>query len=1170
MPIGRKKNLLTEIFHDKRMKKKIYLFVLLTLCVCGLRAEYVAPSEGVFRIINAEYKGVLSETFIGATLKCEAAGDDTDYDQMWIIKKSGNYYTLRNAYSGRYIQTGQFTHEEPYFTDTQAKEWNIMLSSKGNMMYNILDYTKKDPDKGQYVGLHAKGATDKVVRWMPEASKASEWYFEKVNLTEEDLKDVCLGLIEEALVEALPKYFEDAACTKLNSQYASLDEAALRATMEADGIHEALIDMAVKVKGGDWTEANENDKPQWDSDYAKKFRVQLVEPHSIAGEITSWFGYNAHSSMDNPTGVYVNKGETIYIMVEGEIKEGSELWASFITGHSKMPNYTGRFGNGHRLHSGVNMIPCNEDSSAIYINYLVHTYDANTGTFPHKLSEYDDLKVHFAGGHINSYYNAYGDELYKADTDADWMYYEERANLRNITILGKYQVLQFELNDVIGQKEYDDNGNLKEIWGHRGLAKLFPEELPTSLPENQRINAIVEAWDRIMLSELMTLGVAKKSDVDAMNALYPRWDGEWKNKAEIYNYDGYAEFCEGRDYGEYYNHRGLAFGTRTGYMYGSWDHCGYHINTTPAILTQIATEKGATWGPGHEIGHQHQGIFTVNGLTEVTNNLFANIAVWYMGMGTSRLNATEGRLEDAYYVYRTGGDFFGYETKQIWVQTQMYYRLWLYYHRIGNDTQFYPKLFELLRRNPMSKGYAQPGKTTLLHFYQLCCDAAQEDLTEFFRAYGFFRVLKNRFVGDYSDSEYTQSQADIDEAIAAVKAKGYPENKKVLFINDATPDPTYSHDGKTQRIYWDDDPTANWGAGYFPTSTGENAEIGCYVDFMSKEPLTGKYLYTLTDLSVKIEGGDGALGFAIYNNEGEIQAFSNHHNFVVTEEVADMLSMGEARVVAVAAVEGEVEILSSAVSGSESEQQKALRDKIAEAKKYLEMTDATGEKVGLFIPDSTTALAGVTAKAEKALNDNDQTGGTYGEWYARLDKELTVLLNNDAARVPVYANCYYAIFAKENKVYSISYDKNGLRATSAGIADYGNQWQMVPAAEEGTYYLKNRESGYYISAANDGVRAKAAASDVNGALAFRLVAGEPGEFKLQRVDNAQIGLRYSDRQVQGGQGTWWNLTLADDMLGLPEEGTDGKVIIYNIQCVDNEGYLYYNDNKRNGGRVQTS
>ena len=145
-----------------------------------------------------------------------------------------------------------------------------------------------------------------------------------------------------------------------------------------------------------------------------------------------------------------------------------------------------------------------------------------------------------------------------------------------------------------------------------------------------------------------------------------------------------------------------------------------------------------------------------------------------------------GMLSDCGYAMtdKAEGDFFN---NNIWALTQMYYRLWLYYHRAGNNTQFFPRLFELLRKNPMERSYGSgsemrpvttDGKTTMeevgfqltngyrsyLHFYKLCCEAAQEDLTEFFRAHGYFTVMEDRFVGDYSISVYNLSQQMIDEA----------------------------------------------------------------------------------------------------------------------------------------------------------------------------------------------------------------------------------------------------------------------------------------------------------------------------------------------------------------------------------------------------------------------
>jgi len=1075
------------------MKKKISLLLLFVLCVCGMRAQYVAPSEGVFRIVNVEYGAAMTENFVSGKLHCAAVGDADDYEQMWVLKSKANYYTIQNVFTGAYIQTGNAGTEVPYWTGKDGKSFNIVENTTWGG-YNIWD-----TGLGYGQGLHSKGPEGNIVRWTSEANKAaSEWRFVSVDITEEEIAKARKAFEEfanarnneSAFQAALETVFEDDACTVLKAEYAAMDDAALRTALSAKGLDATLVEMAVKVKNDNWGEPNEKaDKPAWDSQYGKKFRVQLIEPYSVAGEVTAWFGHNAHTNMDNPTGLYMNKCQVAYVMVEGEIKEGAELWACWINGHSKMPNYNNGYSNGVRLHTGLNVVPFGSDGSALYINYLVHTYNTASKTFTRKLGDYDDLKVHIEGGYINGYYNTHGDALYTADTDADWMYYEERANMRNITILGRQQVLQFELNDVTVTEE---NGN---TWTERGLAKLLPEELPASLPENQRINAIVEAWDRIMLIEKMTMGLVSKEVADSMNALYPRWDGAWENKAEMYDYEGYYDYCEGRNYADYYNHHGLAFGTVSGYMYGSWDHCGYHINTTPSVMTQIATEAGPTWGPAHEIGHQHQGLLTVNGLTEVTNNLFSNIAVWYMGMGTSRVNGTDGNLPHVYDNFKAGGDFFG---NNIWALTQMYYRLWLYYHRSGYDTQFYPKLFELLRHNPMSGGYYQQGKTTILHFYQMCCEAAQEDLTEFFRAYGFFRVMNNRFVGDYSNSEYTQSQADIDAAIAAVKAKGYPVNNKPLFINDCTPDPTYSHDGKTQRSYWDGNQTSN----------GTNAQIGSYLLFVNPDTtITGKYVYALVDNKVTMSGGNGAAGFAIYNKEGEILAFANHHSFTINDEVLSLVRSGEASIVAVAPVGDDVVVKSKAEDGTEEEQLQALKTSLSAAKAILNLSDDKGVNVGYFKADYLTELQALVEAAEAARDNQDTSMCSYGEWAMALDQMVVQLTEMAIAKVPVYEDDYYALGSVRHKNNSLEYSTAGLKVTFASPAENTKkQWVLVPTGVEHQYYVQNVETGLYVSIVSENVRVKAEAEDSKEAVAFNLIEDEPSRFLLQSAKNTALYL----------------------------------------------------------------
>ena len=181
---------------------------------------------------------------------------------------------------------------------------------------------------------------------------------------------------------------------------------------------------------------------------------------------------------------------------------------------------------------------------------------------------------------------------------------------------------------------------------------------------NGKINIMLEAWDRIMYSELATMGLVSTSTMDKMNSLYPRWTSEG-TAAEIYNYGSatvngetktYKEFCQGLDYSEYFNHHGAGVGAPSGYMSGGWRVCNYHYNTMGSIIGAIANEAGPTWGPAHEIGHQPQAVFNLNGQTEVTNNFFSNVAVWYMGMGTSRVNGSEGSLESVLAAFNTEGN----------------------------------------------------------------------------------------------------------------------------------------------------------------------------------------------------------------------------------------------------------------------------------------------------------------------------------------------------------------------------------------------------------------------------------------------------------------------------------------------------------------------------------
>ncbi len=865
-----------------------------------------------------------------------ASTSETDKAQQWYVTFSGSDYTFRNLATGRYLKGN----------DNTSHEWSLSEESNNLTVTQVNgNYCLRGASHSNDYGYMHKDGSNNVVSW-ENSNTNTQWTPYTVYYEPEELQAIWTeveNLIpSSATIETyqtkLNAIFADEACTELNSTYKSKSVSQIQSDDNYLALPAALQNMVLKVKNNNWDEANAvNGKEKWDNDYAKKFRVQMYEPYSIEGEVTGYLGINAHCNMDNPTGIYANAKQTIYLMVEGEIADGAELWLAFQNGHGATSSYNN---SGHmQLHKGLNAVPYFFDGCQLWINYVVHTYNSAGATisekFPEnrKLSKYSPLKIHIEGGHINGFYNAIGDFRAKdsgtedlwgeVDNDDDWRYYKERVPLngtdapnRDFPILGHRQTLLFEFGDIIdgaGSFQYgiaqwldivvggqlmDDATYLTTpncnggTYGSSGTFDLY-EGMGINAT-NGRINMMVEAWDRIMYSELATMGLVSTSTMDKMNSLYPRWTAT-NSPAEIYDYNNkskvdnktYKEFCQGIDYSEYFNHHGTGQGAYDGYMSGGWRVCNYHYNTMSSIIALISSQSGPTWGPAHEIGHQHQGTINLEGQTEVTNNFFSNVAVWYMGMGTSRYNGADGCLEQVLSAFNTD-DNDAY-TNNIWALAHLYYRLWLYYHLAGNNTQFWPRLYELCRQVPLvnNRRGTNDGSETLLRFYQHACDAAGEDLTEFFRAHGYLEVMENREVGDYYGATYNQSQAQIDEAIQSVKKKNYPANYAVLLINDGTSETTVKHDGKSKRSLWDGSATA---------------ELGSVNDFISGDvDVTTNYTAQLSsDGTITMTGGEGGVGFLMFNGEGELVAFSNKPTFKLSEEAKELYrSKGESAIVVV-------------------------------------------------------------------------------------------------------------------------------------------------------------------------------------------------------------------------------------------------------------------------------
>lgn len=1130
-------------------------FTLLILCSSAAFAQLSSLTDGaVYHFQNVGNTGIA----LGASALSDVAGVSSDTDnksQQWYVKKSGDYYTFRNLANGRYLKGAGQSSPWGLTTDTSADANFFELASVGgNNTLRCKPYT------GGYGYMHKDGSNN-IVGWEPAAT-ATQWTITDIKYSEAELNAIwdeiaALTPDEETVrsyESALDEIFEDGACTKLRSAYASMSETSIKADANYLKLPTELQAMVLKVYSGTWNEANAIEgKDEWNNEYARKFRVQMYEPYSIEGEITSYLRFNAHCNMDNPTGLYANNGQPMYIMVEGDIAEGAELWVAHQTGHGATAKYDNIAYT--QLKEGLNVVPYFNDGSQLWINYVVHTYNSAGATiqekFPHKISDFKPLKIHIEGGYINGYYNAIGDfraadsgteDLWgDVDNDEDWKYCKERAPLngtdapnRDFPLLGHRQTLLFEFGDIT-----DEGGNVQKgisYWLDAVVNHTVGDSVVVATPDkpynnsgdfsdytgmgldadNGRINIMIEAWDRIMYSELATMGLVSASTMDKMNEMYPRWTAEGK-KAEIYNYgksaadqQTYIDFCQGIDYSEYFNHHGTGQGAYSGYMSGGWRVCNYHYNTMGSVIGKIAVEAGPTWGPAHEIGHQHQATFNLNGQTEVTNNFFSNVAVWYMGMGTSRYNGSQGSLQSVLEAFnKEGNDAY---TNNIWALTHIYYRLWLYYHLAGNNTQFWPRLYELCRRVPIVNGSQISGETSLLRFYQHACDAAGEDLTEFFRAHGYLEVMENRLVGDYSNGTYNQTQEQIDAAIAAVKAKNYPQNLAVLFINDGTSDTGVQHDGKTARQLWDGEPTADFGS----VTDFIKGDVSVSTNYTASVDANG---------NVTMSGGSGGIGFIILNEKGEIVSFSNKSSFPLSDETAYLLATG---VLTISSIDDESEITEVEIDLS-ALQQRLLNELIAEVKPIVDLADDTNTKVGFY---KATSMADLVA-AYDAAKEQLSTGVALGAAYEKLYTEYKNVQNDEYAVIKIMPGSTYAIQNKTGKDYmSVNIADNKIITNSTAPADEAkNRWVFEQGSTSGRYKIKNVSTKTYLQAVTD-------ANSVDftvGNAAVDYIVSEVGSGYLA-LSTAAVPERYMDRHNANQVATWdakgdnasWYITLVEE------------------------------------------
>jgi len=318
---------------------------------------------------------------------------------------------------------------------------------------------------------------------------------------------------------------------------------------------------------------------------------------------------------------------------------------------------------------------------------------------------------------------------------------------------------------------------------------------------------------------------------------------------------------------EYFNNHIMAVSTTdpNAYMDASNRRVNFATSALYKIISreQLNAAEDNTWGPAHELGHVNQGAINWKSTTESSNNLFSNYAIYKMGVYGSRGDALNelalSWTKKECWPLMGGSTHMNEDTE---LHMRMNWQLWNYYHRCEFKPDFWPRLFQILRDDPLPSEYSSnddPGASQL-KFAVAACKAAGEDLTEFFETWGFFRDIDITYE-QYGKARYLVTKDMIASTKAQIKALGLPAAAPIQYIEDRKT--------KGSVLYCD---------------------MGYYTTFKDKTKISKTIKYTVSNRTYTVSDCDQAVAVELRKpasgeNLGELLYFSNLAKFTVPDGV---------------------------------------------------------------------------------------------------------------------------------------------------------------------------------------------------------------------------------------------------------------------------------------------
>lgn len=663
---------------------------------------------------------------------------------------------------------------EYYFRGDTEIDYLIYYTRSGNGNFGkVKVYTTTNPNRSDYTlqgeyNFNEQNAPSKVS--FPQGIKATGIKFEVLsglgNFVSCDEMQFFKKNTEKTLDKQLLTVFTDVTCTSLKKDVT--EEAINALPVYFTRIAEAL---------------KNNNYDEWE----KEFRIHDYEAYSNVEEWAEKLMTKKYSNLDNPTGISVNAGDEIIVLVGDTHDQDISLQCIWETGTDYVQ--TAASGYVYMLQPGVNKLTM-KGQGQLFVMYNTDIASSNA----------QPIKIHIplSSGKVTGYF-----DLKKHMTDAKYSELLHKATHKYFCVRGEKIMFYFHRTKML-------------------------EYLPNS------ILSAINLWDNIIgwQQELMGIEDVRPSQVNNhMFAISPEGSYMWANDYQI------------------------------GFIYTYLGNILLYENV-------MAAEDNA-WGPAHEIGHVHQEAINWPGCTESSNNLFSNYIIYKLGKYKSRGRGLNYLAQTVFGDDRAWWNMgtSTHQNEDTEIHMRMNWQLWIYYERCkGNENKpvFWPQVFKIMRDKYGDIPETDPGSRQMA-FVKAVCEAAQEDLTDFFETWGFFKAVNTK-INQYGDFDYLVTKQMIEETkseIAKYSKKAVP----LQYIED--------------RI-----------ASEFPTTdyrSQEAGDVGYYTQFKDNIKITKSVSATLTGREISIANGDEAVAFEIRkgtDENGELLYFANTYKFTVPQTVA--------------------------------------------------------------------------------------------------------------------------------------------------------------------------------------------------------------------------------------------------------------------------------------------